>query len=178
SSIKGRNRYFMPSAVKKILFHRGVDYTARSIVAFCNNKGGVGKTSLAVNTSLRLSRLGFKVLLIDADPQGNATSYILSDYSYSKVLYDVVSKECDIQEAIIRADDYLDILPSNLTNSRLDMQFSTLQINQQTFFKKMLSCLDYNYIVWDLSPSISTTNFLAILPRTHIYIVTTMTEFS
>lgn len=178
AKIKGRNKYFTPNAVKKILSYRGVSYSLQEIIAFCNNKGGVGKTSLAVNTAIRLSRLGFKVLLIDADPQGNASSHLLSNHAYDKVLFNIVTEDCNIQDAIININEFLNIIPSNLKNSKLDMQFSTIRINQQTFFKKMLIPLNYNYIIWDLSPSISTTNFLALLSCTQINIVTTLTEFS
>ena len=176
--IRGRNKHFYPSAVKKILKHRGISYDKKSVLSFCNNKGGTGKTSLAINTALRLVSMGFKVLVIDADPQGNSTSYLINDHDYEHVLFDIIASNITMKDAIIDINDSLSIIPSNLENSRLDMQFSTMQINQRTFFSKMLSQLDYNYIIWDLSPSISTTNFLIMLSCTDINIVTTLSDFS
>lgn len=176
--IKGRNKHYHPNAVRKILEYRGVDYGQREVMAYCNNKGGVGKTSLAVNTALRFSALGFKVLIVDADPQGNSTSHILSDYEYDRVLFDVVSGSAKIEDTVVKVSDYLSIIPSNLSNSRLDMQFATMQINHQHYFNKLLKDLDYNFIIWDLSPSISTTNFLALLSCSQVNIVTTLSDFS
>lgn len=176
--MKGRNKHYQPNAVKKILEHRGVNYDCNEIIAFSNNKGGVGKTSLAVNTATRLSSLGFKVLLLDADAQGNSTSYLITDYEYENVLFDVVAGHCTIKDSIIQLNKNLSLLPSNLENSRLDMQFSSMQINQRIYFKNLLKDLDYNYIIWDLSPSISTTNFVALLSCSQVNIVTTLTDFS
>lgn len=176
--IKGRNRHYLPLAVKKILSHRGIDYDVRKILCFCNNKGGIGKTSIAINTALRLSSLGFKVLLIDADAQANASSFLLNNHSYSNVLYNVVAGECKIEDAIIKISDTLGIIPSNLQNSRLDTQLTGLMVNHRTYFSNMLKGLDYNYIIWDLSPSISTANFFAILSCSEINIITTLSDFS
>lgn len=176
--IKGRNKHFHPNAVRKILEHKGIDYNKKSVISFCNNKGGTGKTSLAVNTASRLSSMGFKVLMIDADPQGNSTSYLLGDYDYKHVLFDVITGNTAIEDSIINIGDNLALLPSNLENSRLDMQFSVMQINQREYFSKLLAQLDFNYIIWDLSPSISTANFLILLSCTDINIVTTLSDFS
>lgn len=176
--MKGRNKHFYPNAVKKLLAHRGINYKKKYSMAFCNNKGGTGKTSLAVNTAMRLSALGFKVLVIDADPQSNTTSQLIHDHEYDNVLFDIIADQKNVTDTIIKLSENLSLLPSNLQNSRLDMQFSTMQINQRTYFNKLFSTLDYNFIIWDLSPSISTANFLILLSCTDINIVTTLSDFS
>lgn len=178
TEIKGRNRHYSPSAVKKILAYRGLDFNSKEIIAFCNNKGGTGKTSIAINTAIKLSTLGFKVLLVDADPQSNATSFILDGQNYEDVLFNVVSGSKKMKDCVVKLTENLSIIPSNLQNSRLDMQLSTMHTNQRTYFKNLFEELDYNFIIWDLSPSISTTNFLALLSCTQINIVTTLTDFS
>lgn len=181
-SIKGRLKHFSPDAVKRILSHRGADYNIHEVIAFCNNKGGVGKSSVAQQISLRLSAMGYKVLLIDADPQGNSTNYFVGDREFQYVLQDVVSKSLDISDAILPVNENLSILPSSLNNSFLDdtLRNMTGKVNPITFFKNTLKkCKkNYNFILWDLSPSISTTNMLALFSATEVSIVTTLGEFS
>lgn len=177
--IKGRNKLYYPSAVRKILSKRGVDYNVKSIIAFCNNKGGVGKTSVAVNTALRLSSLGFKVLVIDADAQANSTNYLLSNIEYEHVLYDTIHKKMNLEDVIIDINDYLSVLPSSLINDKCSTALQSLTgVNLQTYFKNKLSKLDFNYIIWDLSPSLGTLNHWALMSCDQISVVTTLEEFS
>ena len=178
TEIKGRSKFYKPSAVKMILQHRGIKYDTREVISFCNNKGGVGKTSLAINTAMRLSSLGFKVLLIDADPQGNASSFLLQGHKYEKTIFNLITENLPIQKAIIGLSDYLHFIPSNLMVGNSDPHIATKQINQRTFFQNMLKGLDYNYIIWDLSQSMSQLNFLALLSCTQINIVTILSVFS
>lgn len=173
----GREKEFSPYAMRKILSYRGYKFDTQETMAFCNNKGGEGKTSIAINTALRLSNLGYSVLLIDGDPQGNATSYFLSGSEYKSVLFDVVQENVSIEEAIIEVGQNLAILPSSLTNERLSNELQAKKINHQTFFKKLLSPLDYNFIIWDLSPSLSMTNYLALLSCDRINIITSLSPF-
>ena len=174
----GRTRGYKPSAVKKILSHRGVNYKINEIMSFCNNKGGVGKTSLAINTAMRLYSLGFKVLLIDADPQANATSYLIRNKEYNLTLFDIISQDLTIDDVTIKINDNFHFIPSNLLVGNCDLHFATKNYNQQTYFKKMLENLGYNYVIWDLSPSLCQLNFLALLSCERINIVTNLSEFS
>lgn len=173
----GREKEFSSGAMRKILSHRGFGFDTQEIMSFCNNKGGEGKTSIAINVSLRLQSLGYKVLVIDGDPQGNATSYFLQGEEYKYVLYDIVQNNVDINEAIVNISDNLSILPSSLTNERLSNELQAKKINHRTYFKDVLSNLDYNFIIWDLSPSLSMTNYLALLSCDRINVVTTLSPF-
>ena len=181
-SIKGRLKHFSPEAVRKILEHRGANYNIREVIAFCNNKGGVGKSSVAQQIALRLASLGYKILLIDADPQGNSTNYFIGNQEFKYVLQDVANGSLSINDAIIKVNKNLSIVPSSLKNSFLDdtLRGMTGKVNPITFFKNKLkeSQEQYNFILWDLSPSISTTNMLALYSATQISIVTTLGEFS
>lgn len=128
------------------------------IISFSNQKGGVGKTTSAVNIAASLGILGNKVLLIDLDPQGNATSGVgvakkTLKYSVNDVLIDGVAAK----EAIIETPyENLSILPANI--SLASAEYNLYQENgAQDIMKKALAPIkdDYDYIIIDCPPSLS-----------------------
>ena len=83
------------------------------IIAVANQKGGVGKTTTAVNLSAGLALLGRRVLLIDCDPQGNATSGLgIDKNSLEQSVYDVLVGQANLGDIIIHTDFDLDLVPS------------------------------------------------------------------
>ncbi|MBK7845497.1 MAG: AAA family ATPase [Bdellovibrionales bacterium] len=96
-------------------------YSNKKTIAISNNKGGVGKTSIATSMARRMVDLGFEVLVVDLDPQANSTMFFLNDESLQKkiryVLHDVITGKCNIEDAVIDVDDGLKVLPSSLLNS-------------------------------------------------------------
>ncbi|NDW18437.1 ParA family protein [Dysgonomonas sp. 216] len=127
------------------------------IIALANQKGGVGKTTTSINLAASLAALEKKVLVVDADPQANASSGLGIDIKKVKhTIYECLIGESTPQEAILRTElDRLDIIPShiNLVGAELEM----LNIGDRE--KKLAAVLrplkdDYDYILIDCSPSL------------------------
>ena len=128
------------------------------IIAICNQKGGVGKTTTAINLSSYIALIGKKVLLIDADPQGNATSGIGIDKSkVANSLYNVLLNQKPISEIIISTQvENLFIAPSNLDLTGAEIELVGA-IGRDFRLKKALSETkdSYDIIFIDCPPSLS-----------------------
>lgn len=127
------------------------------IISLANQKGGVGKTTTAVNLGACLATLGKKVLIIDADAQGNATSGIgLSKASINYDMYDVLINKMPIQK-IIRHTNHrgLDIAPATIQLSGADIKLTPM-IARETRLTEALRPIKsaYDYILIDCPPSL------------------------
>ena len=134
-------------------------------LALFNQKGGVGKTTTAINLAAYLATSGKRVLLCDIDPQGNATSGLgIDKNSLDKTLYDVLFSRSEALKAIKKTNIAgLDLLPSNgqLAGAEVEM---VNQPRREFLLKEVLSGInDYDYIIIDCPPSLGllTVNGLA-----------------
>lgn len=126
------------------------------IIAIANQKGGVGKTTTAVNLSGSLGVLEYKTLIIDADPQANATSGVGLDPKNTRNIYDCLINNVDPEELILKTDNpNLDILPSHIDLVGAELEMINLP-EREYLLRNALSALKekYDFIIIDCSPSL------------------------
>ena len=146
------------------------------IIAFANQKGGVGKSTTVVNLGAYLGSRGKQVLCVDIDPQGNTTTGLgIKKKHLTASSYEVLVGKNSIQEAIVRtAFENVSILPARNTLAGAELELATMENRMNRLKMQLLTCkLDYDYILIDCPPSLGivTTNaFLAadeiIVPMT------------
>ena len=128
------------------------------IISFSNQKGGVGKTTSAVNVAASLGVLGHKVLLIDLDPQGNATSGVgIAKKNLKYSVHDMLVGACSAADAILHTEfENLDVIPANIALA--GAEYNLYQENgSECVMKNALEPVkeSYDYIIIDCPPSLS-----------------------
>ena len=128
------------------------------IIAIANQKGGVGKTTTSINLSSCLADLGKKVLLVDIDPQGNATSGVgIIKQNLENTVYELFLDECTISECLTKSVvDNLNVLPSNVNLSGAEIDLIGVE-NREYILKNVLDQIKdlYDYIIIDCPPSLN-----------------------
>ena len=128
------------------------------IIAITNQKGGVGKTTTAINLSACLAEAGQRVLAVDFDPQGNTTSGLgLEKGNLDNTVYELLMGECKLAECIFQSvQERLDVMPSDMDLSGAEIELLDIQ-NKESILKDYLEKVEdkYDFIIIDCPPSIN-----------------------
>ena len=140
------------------------------VIAICNQKGGVGKTTTTVNLGIGLAKEGKKVLVIDADPQGDLTTSLgyrnpdeLQDSLASLMEKTLDEKEIGYEEGILHHEEGVDVIPSNLELSSMEMKLVNAMSRERTLDNYLRNIKDrYDYVLIDCMPSLGMITIKAL----------------
>ncbi len=149
------------------------------IISICNQKGGTGKTTTTVNLAAAIAELNKKVLIVDVDPQGNATSGVgVNKSELEKSVYDLLINKISAQESVIEnVYPGLDLIPCNINLTGAEIELVGA-LSRETRLKKALSSISdrYDYIFIDSPPSLGLLT-LNSLVASHSIIIPIQCEF-
>lgn len=157
-----KNRKYPVEECRKILkdIFSSKYQISKKVQAFYNFKGGVGKTTLSFQVATHLSILGFKVLLIDTDPQANLTNcFNIVPNLNAPTLYDILIKGLPIRASKISISAGLDFIQSNISLTRLETELIH-QTRKEELLKDAIDQIynDYDFIIIDANPNINQIN--------------------
>lgn len=152
--------------------------SAPRLLAIANQKGGVGKTTTAVNLATALAAVGKRVLMIDLDPQGNATTGLGLRRSLIRAsAYDVLFEECDVLDAVNETKvPRLHVVPSSIHLSGAEVELVNAENREFRLSKALRRALPYDYVIIDCPPSLNLLTLNALVAA-HAVLVPLQCEF-
>lgn len=128
------------------------------VICVANQKGGVGKTTTAINLSACLAEAEKRVLTIDMDPQGNTTSGLgIDKNNCENTIYQLILGECSFDEALIHTEfEYLDLIPSNVNLAGAEIELLNIENREYVLHNEIEKIKDnYDFIIIDCPPSLN-----------------------
>lgn len=145
------------------------------VIAIANQKGGVAKTTTAINLASGLALQGVRTLLVDLDAQANATQSLPVPDDLPLSIYEVFQQDVSITEAIYPVAEHFDALPSHIKLAKLEPQ---LQGPVDAYrLREALSGLDYGYVIIDCPPSLGALTTNALVAATHVIVPVTASYY-
>jgi chromosome partitioning protein len=139
-------------------------------IAVLNQKGGVGKTTTAINVAAYLNKMGKTVLLVDLDPQGNATSGLGFDKTQIESgTYELLLGQTDLAQATQTVQDGFYLLPTNANLAAVEVELVNRQ-NRERALKSALTHADYDYVIIDCPPALGLLTINALTAASSIII--------
>ena len=142
------------------------------ILSIANQKGGVGKTTTSVNLATALSAIGKKVLLVDLDPQGNASTGLGVKRSGIRTsTYDVIFEDASVSETVKKTKvPGLDVLPSSIHLSGAEVELVTARRREYRLQEALRVPMEYDYVIIDCPPSLSLLTLNALVASDSIVV--------
>lgn len=148
------------------------------IISFFNQKGGVGKTTSIINIGAAFGRQGKKVLIIDLDPQGNASSGLgIDKNNLEATIYEALSGEISLKEILLPTEEKgVDIIPSNAHLAAAERELDQLEDPSGVLKKLLEETTDYDFVLIDCPPSIGLLSINALV-ASHSLLIPIQAEY-
>lgn len=145
------------------------------VIAIANQKGGVAKTTTAINLASGLANRGQRTLLVDLDPQANATQSLPVPEGATTTIYEVFNREVGVSDAVYAAGENLDALASHIKLAKLEPQL--IGAVDAYRLRETLEGLPYDYTVIDCPPSLGALTTNALVAATHVLVPVTASYY-
>lgn len=146
-------------------------------IAVCNQKGGVGKTTTAVNLGVGLAREGYRVLMVDTDPQADLTTCLgwmkqdEMENTLAQLMQRSLVEDIDLHDVVLKNGEGVDLIPSNIELSAMELQLVTV-MSREMCLRNLLQSVqnDYDYIIIDCMPHLGMLTINALTAEDKVLI--------